>query len=164
MKRVRRWNTWHMWLFFFLQVNPFNTKCKLFYLMTSSCCAPNTFHRGYKKQSVYAIKGKSHCLFWNKYKIHKFTLWIECIIFTFNLLVHQITSRLFRLRYRMFHAVWRFSLLYLSWNAGIAVFLNILMKLYVQIVLPASRSCLLGFDVRQFSKQAPLFLGNLFTR
>jgi hypothetical protein len=33
--------------------------------------AVNTFHLGYKNQSVYAVSGTSHCLFSDKYKTHK---------------------------------------------------------------------------------------------
>jgi len=41
--------------------------------------AVNTFHLGHKNQSVYAVSGKSRCLFWDKYKTHKY--WVgECKI------------------------------------------------------------------------------------
>ena len=33
--------------------------------------AVNTFHLGYKNQSVYAVSGTSRCLFSDKYKTHK---------------------------------------------------------------------------------------------
>ena len=34
--------------------------------------AVNTFHLGYKNQSVYAVSGTSRCLFSDKYKTHKY--------------------------------------------------------------------------------------------
>ena len=34
--------------------------------------AVNTFHLGYKNQSVYAVSGTSRCLFSDKYKTHTF--------------------------------------------------------------------------------------------
>ena len=46
-------------------VNPVKTKRRLPYLKLrpSSYRAVNTFHLGYKIQSVYVILGKSRCLF-----------------------------------------------------------------------------------------------------
>ena len=31
----------------------------------------NTFHLGYKNQSIYAVSGTSRCLFWDKHEINK---------------------------------------------------------------------------------------------
>ena len=36
--------------------------------------AVNTFHLGYKNQSVYAVSGKSRCFFSDKYKTHKYSV------------------------------------------------------------------------------------------
>ena len=33
---------------------------------------PETFHLGYKNQSVYAVSGTSRCFSSDKYKIHKY--------------------------------------------------------------------------------------------
>jgi len=36
--------------------------------------AVNTFHLGYKNQSVYAVSGTSRCLVSDKYKTHKYSV------------------------------------------------------------------------------------------
>ena len=57
--------------------------CVLFVVQTDTLCvcytqvlsayrAVNTFHLGYKNQSVYAVSGTSRCLFSDKYKTHKY--------------------------------------------------------------------------------------------
>jgi len=42
--------------------------------MPSPYRAVNTFHLGYKNQSVYAVSGTSRCLFSDKYKTHQFSV------------------------------------------------------------------------------------------
>jgi len=45
-----------------------------FFLTPSPYRAVNTFHLSYKNQSVYAVSGTSRCLFWDKYKTHKYSV------------------------------------------------------------------------------------------
>jgi len=52
-------------------INPLKTKHRPLYLKPSSYRAVNTFHFGYKNQSVYAVSGTGRCLFSDKYKAHK---------------------------------------------------------------------------------------------
>ena len=44
--------------------------------------AVNTFHLGYKNQSVYAVVGTSRCLFSDKYKTNR--VWAECWFLSFE--------------------------------------------------------------------------------
>ena len=55
--------------------------------------AVNTFHLSYKNQSVYGVSGTNCCLFWDKYKTHKYSVGRE-YSWMLNLLVHHITSML----------------------------------------------------------------------
>ena len=48
------------------QINPLQTKRRPLYLNPSLYRAVNTFHLGYKNQSVYAVSGTSRCLFSDK--------------------------------------------------------------------------------------------------
>jgi len=47
----------------------------------SSYHTVNTHHLSYTDQSVTAVQGKSHCLFWNPYKRHECAWWAEHSIF-----------------------------------------------------------------------------------
>ena len=51
--------------------NPLKTKSRL---RPTSYRAVNTFHLGYKNQSVYAVSGTSRCLFSDKYETHKYSV------------------------------------------------------------------------------------------
>jgi len=54
-------------------INTVETKRRLLYLKPSPYRAVNTFHLGYKNQSVYAVSGTSRCLFSDKYKTRKYS-------------------------------------------------------------------------------------------
>ena len=56
--------------------------------------AVNTFHLGYKNQSVYAVSGTSRCLFSDKYKTHKYS-WQSVQLLNVKLVVHHVISRLY---------------------------------------------------------------------
>ena len=53
-------------------ISPLKPNRRPFYLKPSPYRAVNTFHPGYKNQSVYAVSGTSRCLFSDKYKTHKY--------------------------------------------------------------------------------------------
>jgi len=56
--------------------------------------AVNTFHLGYKNQSVYAVSGTSRCLFSDKYRTNKYNVGRAYSRWMLNLLVHHVTRRL----------------------------------------------------------------------
>ena len=62
------------WLDLPYSVHPVKTKAICVILGLSPYPAVNTFHLGYKNQSVYAVSGTSRCLFSDKYKTHKYIL------------------------------------------------------------------------------------------
>ena len=49
----------------------------------------NTFHLGYKNQSVYDVSGTSCCLFLDKYKTHKYSVGRAYSCWMLNQLVHH---------------------------------------------------------------------------
>ena len=55
-------------------MNPLKMKLRPLYLRPSPYRAVNTFHLGYKNQSVYAVCGTSRCLFSDKYETHKYSV------------------------------------------------------------------------------------------
>ena len=57
-----------------MYINPLKTKHRPLCLIPSPYRAVNTFHLGYKNQSVYAVSGTSHCLFSDKYKTYKYSV------------------------------------------------------------------------------------------
>jgi len=69
-------------------------KHRLLYLKAQSYHAVNTIYLGYKNESVYAVSDTSHCLFWEKYKTHKYSVGRKYSSWKLNLLVHHVTSRL----------------------------------------------------------------------
>jgi len=82
--------------------NPLKTKLRLLYFRPSSYRAVNTFQLGCKNQSVNGINGTSRCLFSDKYKTHNYSVGRAYSCWIVNLLVHHVTSRLYKVQY---HAI-----------------------------------------------------------
>jgi hypothetical protein len=57
--------------------NPLGMKSNLNDIQFSPHRAVNTLRPGYKYQSVNAVKGNNHCLFWDPYKTHDYTVSAE---------------------------------------------------------------------------------------
>ena len=53
---------------------PFKDETQTVFIRPSSYRAVNTFHLGYKNQSVYAVSGTGRCLSSDKYKTHKYSV------------------------------------------------------------------------------------------
>jgi hypothetical protein len=49
-------------------------KLRLFIYIHSPYRSVNAFHLGYKNQPIYAVSDASRCLFWDKYKTHKYSV------------------------------------------------------------------------------------------
>jgi hypothetical protein len=58
----------------------------------------NTFHLGYKNQSIYAVSGTSRCLFWDKHKTHKYSVGRAYSCWMLNLFVHHVTSSFYKVK------------------------------------------------------------------
>jgi hypothetical protein len=57
-----------------MQFNPLKTKRRLLYLKAQPYGAVNTFHLGYKTETVYAVSATSRCLLSDKQKTHKYSV------------------------------------------------------------------------------------------
>ena len=78
-----------------MYVNHLKTKRRLLYLKRPSPDrAVNTFHLGYKNQSVYAVSDTSRCLFSDKHKTRKYSVDRAYSCWMLNWLMHHVTSRL----------------------------------------------------------------------
>ena len=78
----------------FLYIKPLRTHGICFIQGLSPYRAVNTFHHGYKNQSVNDIQGESYCLFRDPYKTHKYSVITMRNVLMFNLVVCIVTGRL----------------------------------------------------------------------
>jgi len=69
---VKAVNSGPVWIVLLLAL--YTRSADRFILWPSPYRAVNTFHLGYKKQSVYAVSGTSRCLFSDKYKTRKYSV------------------------------------------------------------------------------------------
>ena len=69
--------------------------------------AVNTFHFGYKNQSVYAVSGTSRCLFSDKYKTHKYSLdsMYNCWMLNCWCITQPVGFKRLRISYLMFEKI-----------------------------------------------------------
>jgi hypothetical protein len=72
IRKVTKFQRLFYWFFVYLTFKRRSADC--FILRRSPYRAGNTFHLGYKNQSVYAVSGTSRCLFSDKYKTHKYNM------------------------------------------------------------------------------------------
>ena len=81
-----------------LCITPLKTKRRWLYIKTQFVPRSKRFHLGYKNQSVYDVSGTGRCLFTDKYKTNKYSEGRTYNCWMLNLLVHHLTSRLYKVK------------------------------------------------------------------